>query len=146
MQGDERAALVCGGKIVAFVEDDLKGRGVRLHEHVRNRDLALQVGPRADAAGLGWRPGSTRASRRNAPLTTCGRIFERRVVAELVALVDGAPEQSRRRLDRDAGKLRRPVATIFMFLPSGSKESTSARQLLGIPGGAERLSLARLDA
>src|ERR1700716_4444018 len=36
-------------------------------------------------------------------------------------------------------QLRRPVATIFSFLPSGSYDSTSA--LLGIPGRTQRVAL-----
>src|SRR6202011_2577094 len=45
VQRDEVAALVGSRKIRSYVDPDLRGRGVRLHQHVRNRRLALQVRP-----------------------------------------------------------------------------------------------------
>jgi hypothetical protein len=130
-----RRSLISNGKIVAFIKDDLKRRGVSLHQHVWKGRLVLQVGPSALMPRVliisDVVPGPTVER----VLLDLGRIFERGIVAQLIALVDRAPGTAGRRLNGDINrKTRRNVA------PAGIG-TTSTKFGVDLPIGGKSFGL-----
>src|SRR3954465_9429151 len=108
MEGDESVALVFGREIVTGVEGDAEWGGMRLEQDVgdghpsgeiRSRTLMARILVVADVVPWPAIEGV---------LLDLRRIFERGVVAELVAFVDGAPQALGRRLQGDAGAIPQP--------------------------------------
>jgi len=87
-----------------------------LHEYVGDRDLVLEVGPLTRVPRIFVPADEVPGPAVKGAFDDMRRVLERRVVACPVAGWIVMPWQ-----------LRNPVATIFMFLPSGSNDSTSAR-------------------
>jgi hypothetical protein len=93
------------------IKNDLQRRGVSLQQNVRNRDLALQVRPRAFVARVLIGSDVVPGPAVEPPVLDGGGRFERRVVA---ALVDHAPRKASRtarskklgNTDRDQGRAR----------------------------------------
>src|SRR5580700_7619669 len=103
VQGDERVSFPRGRKLIAFVEGEAKWRGVRLQQHVRYGDLALQVGPSAAAgprvfmiADVIPRPAIEVA------LLYRGHVVRRQVVTQKIAFVGGAIDRPGTWLHREA--------------------------------------------
>ena len=102
VQSDEGVARIFGGKLIRRIEGDAERRRMRLNENVRRRDAVRKVGALAFVARILMVaeivPGpAIEGARRHVRY-----IVRRQVVAESIALVDGAPERAGSWLDRKA--------------------------------------------
>src|SRR5258705_4520223 len=87
-----------------------------LHQHVRNTHLVLQVRARSLVAGVLVAADVIPGPAIECALLDLSGVFERRVVAKSVALVDDAPRTAGRRLNGDAGAVAQPRGNDLLVL------------------------------
>src|SRR4029079_5430724 len=114
-----------------------RGR-VRLYQHVGNRHLVLEVGPRAGmarvfvAADIEPRPAEEGA------LHHAGDVVGHEVVAEAVAFVGRAPPQAGLRLDREADAIADASGVDLPLLAIGIEGQHGGTLGFAGPGRTER--------
>ena len=141
VHGRKRTALVLGGKVVALVEDHLQGRRMGLHQHVGDRDLVLEIGPTARMPRIFVSTDEVPRPTIEGAFNDMCCIFKWRVVAELIALVDDAPELPGGRLNSHAYAIAQ-ARRDDLQIPAVRVEGQDIRaQLFRVPGSTERLGL-----
>ncbi|CDX27565.1 hypothetical protein MPL3356_70065 [Mesorhizobium plurifarium] len=139
VQRDEGVALIISRKIAAFVEGDVERRRMRLHQHIRNGDLAGEVGASALVARVLVVADIVPGPAVESAFLHRGRVFEGGVVAKLVALVDDAPERAGRRLHGHAGAVAQAGGDRPAVLAVGVEGEHVGAALFRAPGLAQRL-------
>src|ERR1700716_357490 len=138
---DESAAPIFRREGGAIVKGDLKRSGVGLHQHIGESDLVLEIRTRTLVTGILVCSDVVPRPAVECALLDCGGIFEGRVVAELVALVDDAPQTAGRRLDGDAGTVAQAGGDDRLVPAVRVVGKHVGAALFGVPGGAQRVCL-----
>src|SRR5271163_5359623 len=102
MQREEGVASIFGGKLIRRIEGDGERRRMRLNENVGRRDVVRQIGPLVLVARVLMVAEIIPGPAIEGALRYMRYVVGRQVVAESVALVDGAPERAGSGLNRKA--------------------------------------------
>ncbi len=112
-----------------------------LHQHVRDGDLVLEIGPQARLPRIFVSADEVPRPAIKGAFNDMRGIFKRRVVAKLIALVDDAPELPGDRLDRHAFAIAQARRDDRQILAVRVEGQDIRAQLFGVPCGTERLGL-----